>query len=95
MKTILVSTVAVLLLFAAAAPLPAEDADPFIQVIPRAEIGDVAVLKHLYQSGTGGDLFNFVTQGGQDNLFPYQRYAVDVVLGGRHRVTLPLPAPHA
>ncbi len=87
MRTILVSTVAVLLLFAAAAPLPAEDAVPFIQVIPRAEIGYVAVLKHLYQSGTGGDLFNFVTQGGQDNLFPYQRYAADVVLAGQHRVT--------
>ena len=79
--------VAVLLAAAGLAPLVAEE-DPFVRVIPRVEIGTVGVLKHLYQSGTGGDLFNFVTQGGQDTLFPYQRYAVDIVLGGRHVVTL-------
>jgi hypothetical protein len=73
---------------AALVPATAQEAEPFIQVIPRAEFGAVAVLKHLYQSGSGGTLFNFVTQGGQDTLFPYQRYAVDVVLAGQHRVTL-------
>ena len=80
--------VTVLLAVAGLGPVAAQDAEPFIQVIPRTEIGYVAVLKHLYQSGTGGTLFNFVTQGGQDTLFPYQRYAVDIVLGGRHVVTL-------
>lgn len=79
---------AALLFFAGLAPLAAQDAEPFIQVIPRTEIGYVAVLSHEYQSGTGGTRFNFVTQGGQDILFPYQRYAVDVVLAGQHRVTL-------
>jgi hypothetical protein len=79
---------ATLLLFAVLAPLAAQDTEPFIQVIPRAELGYVAVLKHLYQSGETSDRFNYVTQGGQDTLFPYQRYAVDVVLGGRHVVTL-------
>jgi hypothetical protein len=73
---------------AALVPATAQEAEPFIQVIPRAEFGAVAVLKYLYQSGSGGTLFNFVTQGGQDTLFPYQRYAVDVVLAGQHRVTL-------
>jgi hypothetical protein len=85
---LVIAALAAVLFLAGLAPLAAQDAEPFIQVIPRAEIGFVAVLKHLYQSGSGGTLFNFVTQGGQDTLFPYQRYAVDVVLGGRHIVTL-------
>ena len=78
------------MLIAGVVPLAAQDAEPFIQVIPRAEIGTLAVLKHLYQSGddAGSTLFNYVAQGGQDILFPYQRYAVDVVLAGQNRVTL-------
>jgi hypothetical protein len=80
--------VTVLFVLSGLAPLAAQENEPFIQVIPRAEIGFVAVLQHLYQSGDTGTLFNFVTQGGQDILFPYQRYSADVVLGGRHIVTL-------
>ena len=79
---------AALLALIGLAPLAAQENEPFIQVIPRAEFGAVAVLKHLYQSGTGNTLFNFVTQGGQDTLFPYERYSADIVLGGRHIVTL-------
>jgi hypothetical protein len=60
---------------------------PAVQIIPHFEEGYVGVLYHHYQSGVGGTDFNFVTQGGQDILFPYQRYSVDVVLGGHHRIT--------
>lgn len=91
MKRTLAPALCVLMLVAGLVPLAAQDAEPFIQIIPRAEIGTLAVLKHLYQSGDtvgASTLFNYVTQGGQDILFPYQRYAVDVVLAGRHRVTL-------
>jgi hypothetical protein len=83
--------VTVLLAVAGLGPVAAQDAEPFIQVIPRTEIGYVAVLKHLYQSGDvdpDSTRFNYLTQGGQDILFPYQRYAADIVLGGRHIVTL-------
>jgi len=83
-----IAALSAVLFLAGLAPIAAQDAEPFIQVIPRVEIGFVAVLKHLYQSGSGGTLFNYVTQGGQEILFPYQRYAADVVLGGRHVVTL-------
>jgi hypothetical protein len=79
-----------LLALAAASPLAAQAADgspPFVQVIPHFEIGTLGVLQHTYQVGTGGTNFNFVTQGGQDVLFPYQRYSVEVILAGRHRVT--------
>jgi len=89
MKTRFTPGLAVLMLIAGLVPLAAQDAESFIEVVPRAEIGYVAVLKHLYQSGddAGSTLFNFVTQGGQDTLFPFQRFAVDVVLAGKHRVT--------
>jgi len=77
-----------LLALAGLVPLGAQEAEPFVQVVPRAEFGFVAVLQHLYQSGESGSLFDYVTQGGQEILFPYQRYTADVVLGGRYVVTL-------
>jgi hypothetical protein len=82
------------LLAAAVTPLSAQqggpDREPFVQVIPHYEIGYVGVLSHLYRAGPAASatLFDFVAMGGQDILFPYQRYSVDVVLGGRNRVTL-------
>lgn len=90
MKTSLIKALAALLLVAGATALAAQEPQPFIQVIPRAEVGYLAVLKHLYQSGddAGSTRFDYVAQGGQDILFPFQRYAADVVLAGRHRVTL-------
>jgi hypothetical protein len=73
------------------APLAAQSSEtghvPFIQIIPRFEQGFLAVLYHTFQSGAGTTNFNFITQGGQDILFPYQRYSVDFVLAGRHHVT--------
>lgn len=85
-------------LAAALAPVSAQqggsDRKPFVQVIPHFEYGYLGVLSHVYRAGegetpgNGGTLFNFVTMGGQDILFPYQRYSVDVLLGARNRVTL-------
>jgi hypothetical protein len=90
------AAVAVLALGLAAYPATAQDVapgssppekTPFIQVIPHFEYGALAVLFHRYQSGTAGTLFNFITQGGQDTLFPYQRYSIDVILAGQHHIT--------
>jgi hypothetical protein len=66
---------------AAAATVPA------IQVIPHFEEGALGVIAHEYRVGAGGTDFNFVTQGGQDVLFPYQRFSVDVVLAGKSHIT--------
>jgi hypothetical protein len=83
--------VCAILFCSALSPLAAQDKGtgeaPFIQVIPRFEYGWVGVLDHHYRSGAGGTDFNFVTMGGQDTLFPYQRYSAEVVLGGQNRVT--------
>ncbi len=66
-------------------PAPVESA---VRILPRFDFGLAAVLFHEYQSGEPGTRFNFLTQGGQDTLFPYQRFALDAVLGGQNIVTL-------
>ncbi len=73
---------------AARAAEPQPPAVPFIQVVPRFELGFVDVLEHHYQSGANGTHFNFVTQGGEDTLFLFQRYSADVIFAGQHYVTL-------
>lgn len=70
------------------APPPAPPASgPSIAIEPRVDFGLLYVAAHLYQSGATGTLFDFVTQGGQDTLFPYERYSVDLVIDGVHRVS--------
>ncbi len=58
-----------------------------VQIVPKAELGFAAVLHHQYQSGSNGTAFNFISQGGQDTLFPFLRLSVDVVLFDRNRFT--------
>jgi len=79
----------IILLAGMVMPLAAQEQreTPFLQVIPRIEIGTLTVLSHQYQSGSGGTMFDFVRQGGQDILFPYERYSVELILAGRHRVS--------
>lgn len=64
--------------------------DAVVKVYPQAEIGILKVLYHVIQLGDPAttDLFNYVTQGGQEILFPYQRYSIDVEIARRHTVTL-------
>jgi hypothetical protein len=58
-----------------------------IRVIPHVEEGAFGVLVHQYRVGEGGTDFDFVRQGGQDVLFPYERYSVELVLGDRNTIT--------
>lgn len=62
---------------------------PF-QVVPQVDAGFVAVLAHQYRSGSladGNTLFDFVRQGGQDNLYFFTRYQLDALLAGQHRIS--------
>jgi hypothetical protein len=90
-KRILMAAVASLAVMATAAPLAGQSeertGDPFVQIIPHAEEGFLFIPYHTFQSGTGTTDFNFVSQGGQENLFAFQRFSVEIVLGGNHRVT--------
>ncbi len=50
------------------------------------ELGAVKVLKNTLQIGQDSTDFNFVTQGGEEILFPTQRFSGNLSLGGRHNV---------
>lgn len=52
------------------------------------ETGAVKVLKNTLQIGVGNTTFDFVTQGGEEILFPFQRFTGNLVLGNRHNVVL-------
>jgi hypothetical protein len=61
--------------------------DSPIQVFAEVETGFVKVLSHTFQSGDTGTNFNFVTQGGQEILFPFQRVTLGANLGDRHQIS--------
>ena len=48
------------------------------------EIGSLGVFSHTYQAGSDATEFDFVEEGGQDNLFPFQRFEVNFLLNKRH-----------
>ncbi len=85
---LMVGTIVIVAMFLSGlVQIPAQENVSFVQIVPHAEFGALAVLYHTYQAGASGTNFNLVTQGGQDILFPYQRYSVDLVLGGHNRFT--------
>ena len=51
------------------------------------EQGFISILGHTIQIGDTGTVFDYRTMGGQEILFPYERYTVGLELGGRHRIT--------
>lgn len=58
--------------------------EPFVET----EQGFIAVTHHTYGSGATKettDLFDFRNEGGQDRLFPFERYSVGATIAGRHR----------
>lgn len=95
MKTKMIPLIAVLFFAGAVTnPLSALDTEKpesgVLKIIPRIELGYLGVLSHLYRVGKeadGNSNFNFITQGGQDILFPYSRLWIDTVLWNRHRVS--------
>ena len=64
------------------------DPDRALQVTPEAEIGFLKVFVHRIQVGSEGSPFDYVEQGGQEILFPYARFAVNVDIGTRNSVKL-------
>jgi len=68
----------------------AEEAPPpqtaGIRVAVEAETGTVKVLHHTYQSGTGTTDFDLLRNGGQELLFPFERYTAMVHLGPHHQL---------
>lgn len=87
-------TILIVLLLSIASPIFANyDAslinkeDAPVQFFADYETGLVSVLSHKIKIGDTGTLFDYVSQGGQDILFPFERYNVGAVINDRHRVS--------
>jgi hypothetical protein len=61
--------------------------DAPVQFFAEYEQGFIDILSHNIQTGGDGDNFNYVTQGGQDILFPFERINVGAVINDRHRIS--------
>ncbi|MFW5728480.1 MAG: hypothetical protein ACOCYG_02350 [Spirochaetota bacterium] len=78
------------LLATVALPAPAQEyprlnrPDAFFRVEPEAEIGFLKVFTHTIQVGEDGTAFDYVTQGGQELLYPYKRFAINMDIGRRN-----------
>ncbi len=75
----------ILIMFLASAVLAMAQEAP-VSVSLEAEGGAVKVLYHTYKVGTGGYDFNFVENGGQEILFPFQRFTATAEIADRHQV---------
>lgn len=77
---------------AVAAPVPTNSAlnkaARSFRVELAAEVGLLAPLTHEFQTGTDGTSFDYIEEGGQDNLFPVTRWSVDLRLRERSTFTL-------
>ncbi|MGH0051785.1 MAG: hypothetical protein ACQ5SW_00145 [Sphaerochaetaceae bacterium] len=62
-------------------------ADSFIPFM-ETEQGTIGLLHHTYQNGATSDEFDFIKQGGQNNLYPFSRYSVGARIGKAHRIWL-------
>lgn len=77
--TLLIITLASISLFAG------PSFKPFVET----EQGTIGILSHTYRNGidkNNAPIFDFVNQGGQDNIYPFSRYAVGATIAESHRV---------
>jgi len=72
----------------ASAALPAPPpSEPWYRFRPQAELGFLAVLSHRIQFGRQGTYFDYVADGGQDNLVFVARASIEVELARQHNLT--------
>jgi hypothetical protein len=79
------------LLAAVATPATASwlnNPDNSFEVRAAAEMGFVGVLAHTIQFGQQGTKFDYVADGGQNVLFPFQRMSAELHLKPRHTIIL-------
>lgn len=94
MKKIIVMLMLLMILIPAAAQEKAgliNRKDSPLQFYFEVETGLVSVLSHRYQVGRsdeGATNFDFVNQGGQDVLFPFDRYVAGLKIRDKHNIGL-------
>ncbi len=62
------------------------DPDNWFTLRAGMEIGYIAVLNNKIQLGSDGTVFDYVQEGGQNNLYRFNRYSAEMDLGRRHTV---------
>ena len=67
------------------------DPDRAYQLALTAEVGFLAPMAHTIQFGSEGDKLDYVSEGGQDNLFPFVRPTVDLRWRKQHFAALYQP----
>jgi hypothetical protein len=72
--------------FPAAPPVPLAAPERPVHVRASAELGYLAVLAHEIQFSRNGTLFDYKNEGGQDNLYPFLRFSVDLAIKRHHEV---------
>ena len=70
----------------AASAQAAREDKPWYRISAQAELGALAVLSHKVQFGEDGTYFNYVSRGGQDNLFFVTRWSAELKIAERHSV---------
>lgn len=83
MKRTIIAILIIMLAFTFS--LSARSFAPFLET----EQGTIALLHHTYQNGNAYDPareFDFIAQGGQDNIYPFSRYTVGATVNEKHRV---------
>ncbi len=67
-----------------AAPVLPQPPGPWYRIRAVAELGFLAVLSHKLQFGNDGTYFDYVREGGQDNLYAIARMSLELELKRRH-----------
>lgn len=68
------------------AQISLQPADANIRLAARAELGTLLVAAHKIQFGESGTAFDYVRDGGQENLFPFARFSAEVNLFDHHNL---------
>jgi hypothetical protein len=61
---------------------------PFVQVRLLLELGGLAPVAHSIQFSKSGSRFDYIDEGGQDNVFLFWRPSAELTLGGAHTLVL-------
>ncbi|MBM3260469.1 MAG: hypothetical protein FJY99_12080 [Candidatus Sericytochromatia bacterium] len=56
-----------------------------VRIDGQVEVGAVSVISHTIKYGTLGTVFDYVADGRQDTLFPFQRLQAGLTFGERHK----------
>lgn len=70
-----------------AVPAPAAE-QPFVQARLLFEVGGLAPVAHRIQFSKSGSRFDYIDEGGQDNVFFFWRPSAELTLGGAHTLVL-------